>query len=78
MHVAPHATRSTHSPTLALPRCRRRCNRLEEVNVGVAGVAAAVLLAVCAPTAPLLLAAGGAGHVSAAGCGVWVRVGAWG
>eukprot|EP00198_Chlamydomonas_reinhardtii_P009184 XP_001698521.1 predicted protein [Chlamydomonas reinhardtii] len=43
-----------------------RCNRLEEVNVGVAGVAAAVLLAVCAPTAPLLLAAGGAGHVMAA------------
>lgn len=36
---------------------------MEELNVGLAGVSAAVLLSVCTPSAPLLLALGGAGQV---------------
>lgn len=37
---------------------------MDEINVGLAGLASALLLAACAPSAPLLMATGGSGHVS--------------
>ncbi|KAG2486887.1 hypothetical protein HYH03_014481 [Edaphochlamys debaryana] len=40
-----------------------RCSRLPEANVAMAGLAAAVVLAGCAPAAPVLLAMGGAAAV---------------
>ncbi|GIL89180.1 hypothetical protein Vretifemale_16987, partial [Volvox reticuliferus] len=45
-----------------------RSSKLEEVNVGMAGVASAVLLAICTPSAPLLMAMGAAGQVVRALC----------
>ncbi|KXZ41982.1 hypothetical protein GPECTOR_230g517 [Gonium pectorale] len=41
-----------------------RSTRLEDLDVGLAGVACAVLLAVCAPAAPLLMAMGTGGAVA--------------